>query len=445
MRTTELPPAPDLLFSTGDEVNKYFSSPEAAALVAKANREYHYWTEFKRQRIPEGLKPDLLWSWVKMSRRVAAKTILISPQEDFKFYYQVTNSTLQKLHLFDLYLGGNLQGAAKIAPEDKDRYLISSIMEEAIASSQLEGASTTREKAKEMLREERKPRNKSERMIANNYHTIRRIMELKQEKLTPELLLELHALISKDTLNSPDYEGRFRNNNDITVQDYTTGEVVYYPPDAKRLTSLIQALCNFTNASDEKEFVHPIIKASILHFLIGYIHPFVDGNGRTARALFYWYMISRGYWLLEYLSISRVIIKSAAQYARAYLYTEQDGNDLTYFINYQVKTLDQAFQELQQYIGRKIKERQELFSLKTISQLNDRQMQLVQQLAKEPEHIFSIKEVQNIFGTVYQTARTDLKQLEETGLLRMKMSGKKQLYYRSPEFDQKLENLLRSK
>ena len=74
-------------------------------------------------------------------------------------------------------------------------------------------------------------------------------------------------------------------------------------------------------------FIHPIVKGIIIHFLIAFIHPFVDGNGRTASAIFYWYMLRKGYWLTEYLSISRIISRSKRQYEKAYLYTECDGNE----------------------------------------------------------------------------------------------------------------------
>ena len=68
---------------------------------------------------------------------------------------------------------GGSWGASSIFPEDKttqELYLISSIMEEAIASSQMEGAATTREAAKDMLRKKISPKDKSQRMILNNYY-----------------------------------------------------------------------------------------------------------------------------------------------------------------------------------------------------------------------------------------------------------------------------------
>lgn len=82
-------------------------------------------------------------------------------------------------------------------PEQRDRYVVRSLIEEAITSSQLEGAATTREVAKKMLAEGRKPRDRSEQMIVNNYLTMRRIVELKEKPLTPDMVLQVHREIRK--------------------------------------------------------------------------------------------------------------------------------------------------------------------------------------------------------------------------------------------------------
>ena len=293
-----------------------------------------------------------------------------------------------------------------------------------------------------MLRSERKPKSKSEQMIMNNYQTIKRIGELRGTVLTPSIILEIHKLITNDTLDNKDDEGRFRTNNEINVVDGVTGEPVYIPPDYRNIDSLIEHFCAFANEKNDDNFIHPIIRASILHFLIGYIHPFVDGNGRTARAIFYLYLLNQDYWLIEYLSISRLIIKSKAQYANAYLFTELDENDLTYFIKYHLQTIDLAFSSLKDYIGRKLREKTQIFNYRKIKGLNDRQLHLLRLFHDDSERVLSIKEVQNRYGVVYQTARTDLIALENLGLIKSTTSGKKKLIFvRTNDFENVLKNL----
>jgi Fic family protein len=109
-----------------------------------------------------------------------------------------------------------------VSSEDRDRYLVSSLIEEAITSSQLEGAATTREVAKEMLRSGRSPQDRNERMILNNFHVMQRIRELRNEPLTPELILVMHQIVSKGTLDEPGAAGRLRRANEKnSVMDAT--------------------------------------------------------------------------------------------------------------------------------------------------------------------------------------------------------------------------------
>jgi len=93
--------------------------------------------------------------------------------------------------------------------------------------------------------------------------------------------------------------------------------------------------------------------------MVGYDHPFADGNGRTARALFYWSMARSGYWLMEYTSISHILRKAPAKYMRAYLHTESDKNGTTYFVLHQLQTIRHAITALHDYVDRKVREQRE--------------------------------------------------------------------------------------
>ena len=434
------PPTPD---EFGFDVLRLIRRPDVSTFIQRANQAYWYWSELKRQVMPAGATPAQVWHVVRNSRLLVRRPLHLAQGEAFAFEYAVTDSILERLHLFDLNLGGSRQGDGIIAPSERRGLLLSSSMEEAITSSQLEGAATTREVAKTMLRQGRKPRNQSERMIYNNYQAMQLLLTLRNEPLTPDGLLRLHAVITQGTLDDPAKEGRLRLNDDVRVVDYTTSEVVYHPPTFTELPALLTAYCRLANEETPAGFIHPVVRASILHFLLGYLHPFADGNGRTARAVFYWYLLRKGYWLVEYLSISRLILKSAAQYARAYLHTEYDGNDLTYFINYQVRVLYQALESLKAHISRKVAEKRELLDLKRLTTFNDRQLELVREVVTDADAQFTVREVQERFGVVTQSARTDLQGLEAAGLLNSHRRGKKVIFFRAPDFEAVLARLRR--
>lgn len=425
----------------GENLRKGFDllqNSEYTSLIDSINDKYLYWDKVKYQETPTSIKKEILWAAVKLSRSLHAKRINFGK---YTFSYNTTNNIQKNLHDFDLNIGGQLGSRGLIPEEDKKRYLVSSIMEEAIASSQLEGAVTTRRKAKDMLRKNAKPRTKSEQMILNNYITIKRITEIQNEDLTINKLLQIHKLITYQTLDNETDEGTFRNSNDINVVDAIDGEIVHIPPNHEEILELMEEFCRFFNDKNDKKFIHPIIKGCIIHFLIGFIHPFVDGNGRTARALFYLYLLSKGYWLTEYLSISRLIIKSKSQYALAYLYCERDDFDLTYFINYQLKTMSLAYDSLREYIQRKINEKKRLTEFQRIEGINERQAYIIKWLHEEPDLIFSVKEIEIRFSISNQTARTDLLRLVENGFLEeIKLNDKKRAYVRSDNFLNLIKN-----
>ena len=270
------------LFSgeSSKEILSYMLDEKINSFVRDINERYLHWDEFLYRPMPNGAKEDLLWTLVKFNRKSNAKQLDICSKEGLSFSYNIPENIQEKLHKFDMNLGGSLETPQHIPPENKERYLISSIMEEAIASSQLEGAATTRKVAKSMLKSDRKPRDKSEQMIVNNYLTAKMIKETKVNKLTPKFLLKIHKTIATKTMDE-EVVGKYRENDDIIVAD-TNNETVHYPPKYKLVPELIQCVCDFANQREQK-FMHPIIKASILHFLIGYIHPFEEIGRASCR------------------------------------------------------------------------------------------------------------------------------------------------------------------
>ncbi len=393
--------------------------------------EYWYWDKVKYKS--KNINPAELWNAVKLHRKIKSNAVTFGK---YRFNYVVTDYMQRALHQFDMHIGGTLGSNIEIAESDKTKYIISSIMEEAISSSQMEGANTTRKKAKEMIQKEQKPKNKSEQMIMNNFITMKHIVQFKNEEITPEKLLYIHKLMSKSTLDDINDEGRFRDNNEIHVVNHINSEIVYTPPTNDELEKLINDLCFFFN-NDTKDFIHPIIKGCVIHFMIGWIHPFTDGNGRTARALFYWYMLKKGYWLTEYLSISRIIKDTKNQYEKAYLYSEKDENDLSYFITYHVKTMEKAFDALKEYINRKQKEVFQAAKFMKIPLVNERMAQILKILNDDSDRILNIKEIENRFNISNYTARTDLKTLVELGFLEIiQVNKKKQNFIKSKNFEE---------
>ncbi len=408
-------------------------NPTIANYVNSINTNYNYWTDIKYKKLPEGISSnEELWYIVKWSRLANSKKLWSS----YNIQSTVTDKMQQMCHEFDMNFGGSWGASAIGNDHNKELYLISSLMEEAISSSQMEGASTTRKQAKEMLRKKITPKDKSQQMIFNNYNTIRFIVENKDKPLSEELLLKVHSLMTSKTLENSDDAGRFRTDNQVVVENGITHETIHTPPIHSEIPQFITDLTAFFNHNDDNNFIHPIIKGITIHYMIGYMHPFVDGNGRTARALFYWYMLRNGYWLTEYLSISKIISKSKNQYEKAYLYSENDGNDIGYFITYNLNVLEKAFEDLKAYIKRKIAEKNNAAIFMRVENINERQAQIIKMFVDSPNEILTIKDIQSKFQISPTTAKGDIVGLIDNKLIdEISLNKVKRGYIKSDKFD----------
>ena len=393
---------------------------------------YLHWDELRHRPAPEGLTHEQWWLAEKLSRRLTPLPLLAS--EGLAFGFSQPPVLLKGLHQIDMEAGASVVAPAAVTTRStRDRYLLSSLMEEAITSSQMEGAATTRDVAKAMIRSRRPPRDRSERMILNNFLTMQRIRELRKQPLTPQLVLDLHRLVTEGTLDDPADAGRLRPPGKEVVVDDLYGTVFHLPPPADELPQRLEELCRFANGETPKVFIHPVVRAIALHFWLAYDHPFSDGNGRTARALFYWAMLQQRYWLFEFISISSVINKARGQYERSFLLSESDDNDLTYFLLAQVKVILQAIGSLHSYLERKAGEVGALQQrLEGMEGLNHRQLELLRHALRHPGYRYTVLSHQNSHGVSHQTARSDLQSLSARGLLIAGKDGRREIF-RVPE------------
>ena len=392
---------------------------------------YEHWDHLRHLTPPEGLESETWWLLIKWARSPHYRDLPLEDKSHRPIKIAVTDCMLRLLHFLDREAAGSVQGLDSSGnPEERQRYLIRSLVEEAMTSSQLEGASTTRQVAKEMLTSGRQPRDRSERMIFNNYKAMQQLAGWRTQPLTPRAIFEMHRILTENAIDDPTAAGRLRRQDEqIEVVDRDGGTVLHRPPPASELVARMQALCDFANKEDTMGFIHPVIRAIAIHFQIGYDHPFVDGNGRTARALFYWSMLRSGYWLTEYLSISSALKKAPSQYNRAFLYTETDDSDLGYFVSHQLQILETAVDGLRDYIGRKSRDQKAAEALlrpgsKLGTRLNHRQREVLLHAVKNPGNIYRIREHQHSQQISYQTARNDLLGLVEESLMRQEKQSR---------------------
>lgn len=408
---------------------------------------YLHWDQLRHRNPPDGLTHEQWWLGISLSRQATARPLPPVDKDGDPFRFSNIDRIQEMLHRIDQQASGQILADDLVTdPRSSDRYLISSLIEEAITSSQLEGASTTRAIGKELLKSGRAPRDRSEQMIFNNFNAMQLAESMARgaEPLSPEVVRELHRAVTEDALDDPADAGRIQTPDEERVAVYApeTDMLLHRPPPASELPERLARLCAFANGESGEGFIHPVVRAIVLHFWLGYDHPFVDGNGRTARALFYWSMLRSGYWLTQYISISSILRKAPVQYAMSYLYTESDNNDLTYFIIYQLRVVERAIEGLKSYLTRKVREDRKLqILLHDSPALNHRQRALLSSAIRDRHQRFTIKAHQRQHRVAYQSARTDLLGLEDLSLFVRTQIGREFVFRPVPDLPEQIGDL----
>ena len=392
---------------------------------------YLHWDKLRRLSPPGGLSHEEWWLGLKVRRAAEARLLPLYDTEGSAFRFGLPDLVLRRLHRIDQRASGEVAMDEVVTSERQagQRFLVNSLMEEAIRSSQLEGATTSRRVAKEMLRTGRKPKDRGERMIANNYRALQFVRTEMGDELDVDSILELHRIVTEGTLDDPSAAGRLQRPGDERVAVFDRDEderPIHIPPPAEELPERMRLLCEFANEREEGErFIHPVVRAVLVHFWLAYDHPFEDGNGRTARILFSWLMQRRGYWLIEYLPISPVIREAPAKYARAFVESESDAGDATYFLIHQLEAIGKALDRHDEYIQRKIAEVRDVERLlRYAGDLNHRQLALLTDAVRNPDGVYTFGSHAASHRVSHETARTDLGGLTERGLLVRRSKGR---------------------
>lgn len=406
---------------------------------------YLHWEEVLRRTPPEGLTHEEWWFRLKLQRAQQMRAVSLRAKDGSPFAFAMTDEVLQLTEEIGRRAGGSVAGGGSALTADgRDNYIVRSLVEEAITSSQLEGASTSRRVAVEMIDSGRDPRTKSERMILNNYRAMRLVTEDANDALTPAWVLELHSVLTEGTLDDPQDAGRLETPDRERVSVWAGEVQVHVPPPADQLEERLRLLCEFANGtSAESPYIPPIVRSIITHFMFGYDHYFADGNGRMARTGFYWSMLHNGYWLTEYLTISKILKNAPGKYGDSYQYTEDDAGDLTYFILHQLRVIKRALEELDDYISARQRDSQRVrAALKGAARnFNMRQTQLLEWLARENKAGVTAIEIANRYRVTTQTARNDLTYLESFDLLQRSTSKRPIMWVPVPDLTRRLSRL----
>ncbi|MEH6448146.1 MAG: Fic family protein [Oleispira sp.] len=386
------------------------------------------------RRFPKALDTQLAWSVVRDARQSQLSKLAPFNQSLSSFDYFVS-STIQKTNIQveqHTSLASLEWMSQQLGEGESFKYVLDNLVkDEAISSSQLEGAATTTRVARDFLLNERKPESLSEKMIFGNFNLMQAAWSEKDKPLSLALIKQLHHIGMSDIDDEKYQPGYLRTSDDVVVVD-ASGQVVHTPPLASELEQRLEFVVTWFNNTEPDSSSSAFVIATALHFAIGFEHPFHDGNGRLARALFYWVMFKHGYHAFRYISISALLNEAPVQYGKSYIHTETDEMDMTYFIEYQSKITSRAVDKFLQDFSEMAEKYQSFKELlatsKYYAQANEKQRTVIMLV-----HNIGIKKVtanwvQGMIDCSYNTAASILNGLTKIGIFERGKVGREWHY-----------------
>lgn len=261
-----------------------------------------------------------------------------------------------------------------------------------------------------------------------NYRKVLNYIDRKSKQITEKDLLAVHKLTVEKVLR-PEASGKYRKTQ-VVVKNSKTGEISFKPPEASTVQNLINEFFGWL-ISDTGSEIHPVLVAGITHYVLAYIHPFVDGNGRTARALATLVLFSRGYDIKKFFSLEEYFDRNAKRYYETLQFVsnqkaELADKDLTPWLEYFCEGLAEELERVKERV-RKLSLDSKLKGRTGQIALSERQLKLVEYI----EQYGSVSNKQ--WGSLLRdysddTILRDLKDLQKKGLIKKKGSTKGAVY-----------------
>jgi len=236
-------------------------------------------------------------------------------------------------------------------------------------------------------------------------------------------LLELHKLVTKETLDNPADEGSLRNKQ-VAVVNRATHEIIFMPPPTDEVTVLMDEYLEWFN-SQEADEIDPVLEAGISHYELVRIHPFVDGNGRTARVMASLVLFKRAFDIKRFFALDDYYDQDRRAYYAALKTVDQNTLNLTAWLEYFTEGVAVSIKAVKDKV---IGLSKDIKALKEKGQiaLTDRQMKIVEILVQNGK--LSIGQVKNLFGFTRQMALKEMTKLAKLGVVKLRGRGRGAYY-----------------
>lgn len=267
-------------------------------------------------------------------------------------------------------------------------------------------------------------RRKDKQEILNYLEALERVPEFAKKTIfTAEDFLKIHMTVTKDTLENPEDEGAFRDRQ-VFVGNRFTGEIIFVPPPTEQVSQLVDAFLDWFNSGESNE-IDPVIEAGVTHYEMVRVHPFIDGNGRTARIMATLVFNKRGFDVKRFFALDDYYDQDRRAYYTALRSVDQNTLELTGWLEYftdgvavSVKAVKDKVIGLSKDI-KFLKERGQIA-------LTERQMKIMERVMEKGE--VTNRDIRNMFNISNRAALDEISKLLKLKVIKEMGKGRSTRY-----------------
>lgn len=339
--------------------------------------------------------------------------------------YQITPLILG--HLTKISAAREVIINARLIPKWELDLRREALIRSAHASTSIEGNSLSYEEVSNLeIGREITAFGKDRQEVLNYFDALKYLDKLVQlEKITNKDILKLHKMVTAKTLDNPEYVGKYRHGNQyVMVGNRFTGEITYKPPATREVPELMNDFLDFINTIDFKK-LNPVLAAGIVHYEFVRIHPFIDGNGRTARILATHILLKSGFDTKRFFALDDFYNSDRSGYYAALKTVNPTKRDLTKWLEYFCEGVDVSLEAVRKKImlltGGKSRE----MGSNQIA-LGDKHMKVVEYVRKNAS--ITNRKVRELLGVSNKTAYQVLETLCKYDVLSKRGGGRNVFY-----------------
>jgi len=267
---------------------------------------------------------------------------------------------------------------------------------------------------------------KDKQEVLNYFKVLENINKLTNGKMITEKdILNINKMLTSGTLENPADCGKYRNRY-VIVANRLTREVIFLPPDNTEVPGLVNDLIKWLNSTSARE-LDAVLEAGITHYEFVRIHPFVDGNGRTARILTSLILYLRGFDIKQFFCLDDYYDSDRQAYYQALQKVNQKNLDLTEWLEYFVKGVYVSIEAVRQRVIRLSSERLRKTTKGQVA-LTERQMKIVEYVNINGK--ITNRDIRKMFKISNRTALDEINKLIKFEVLKITGRGRSLCYIR---------------